>query len=394
MEQDGNGRWFSEETLAVLLPGSARRSLDQRLQSRGRAEAMERTNLIGLTATRIAEVVAPLVDRPFRADQVAHWVLHRDAQSFEEMTSLPKSLRSSLADRLELREPGVRAEVESADGSRKLLFELADGITVEGVAMRDRDKITLCLSSQAGCAVGCRFCVTGALGPGRNLRPEEIVGQYRVMLRRAGRDAERVNIVFMGMGEPLLNRDSLGESLAVLYERVSPKRITVSTAGVVPGIRWLASLERRPKLAVSLNAPDQQRRAHLMPIAATYPLAQLMAALRDFPLERGRRITFEYVIIDRLNDSEDDARALVRLLRGLPSKINIIPFNEDAMRLPDLRRPTAERIDRFAQVVRDGGRTVTVRWSKGCDVAAACGQLKGSATGADQAAIRTGSLSC
>lgn len=243
--------------------------------------------------------------------------------------------------------------------------------------MREGAKATFCLSSQAGCAVGCTFCVTGALGAGRNLRADEMVGQHRVMLRALDPDTERVNLVFMGMGEPLLNATNLGQALDVLSERVSLKRITVSTAGVIPGIRWLAGLSRRPKLAVSLNAPDQHRRVQIMPIAGRYPLAELMAELRTFPLKRGRRITFEYVLIKDFNDSESDALATAKLIRGIPAKVNVIPLNEDAEHFPDLKRPEDDVVNRFAVQLRDAGLTVTVRWSRGEDVAAACGQLRG-----------------
>jgi 23S rRNA (adenine2503-C2)-methyltransferase len=333
------------------------------------------TNLIGKTARQIDTLLAPHVDRGFRARQVAHWILQRHAASFDEMTNLPADLRRRLDGSFVLRDPTVVEVTASRDGSCKYLFELGDGATVEGVAMPEGRKLTLCLSSQSGCAVGCTFCVTGALGAGRNLRPDEIVGQYRVMLRDV--DAERVNIVFMGMGEPLLNTANLGDALDVLAERVSPKRITVSTAGIIPGIRWLAGLERRPKLAVSLNAPDQERRQRIMPIAGRYPLDRLMAELRRFPLETGRRITFEYVVIRDFNDAEEDAARLARLVHGIPSKINVIPLNEDPDVLADLRQPEAAKVDRFAAALRDAGLTATVRWSKGSDVAAACGQLKG-----------------
>lgn len=333
------------------------------------------TNLIGKTAEQIDALLAPHVDRGFRSRQVAHWILQRHAASFAEMTNLPAELRSRLENAFVLRDPTVVGVSASRDGSRKYLFELSDGATVEGVAMAEGRKLTLCLSSQSGCAVGCTFCVTGALGAGRNLRPDEIVGQYRVMLR--GTDAERVNIVFMGMGEPLLNTGNLGDALDVLTERVSPKRITVSTAGIVPGIRWLAGRERRPKLAVSLNAPDQERRQRIMPIARRYPLDQLMAELRRFPLETGRRITFEYVVIRDFNDALEDAARVARLVRGIPCKVNVIPLNEDPDFLAGLRQPEAAVVDRFSMALRDAGLTATVRWSKGSDVAAACGQLKG-----------------
>ncbi len=335
------------------------------------------TNLIARSGPELDELLAPVVDRPFRARQVALWLHQRNVASFAEMTDLPLSLRQRLAEHFSLAEPETVALTRSQDGSRKYLFRLADGATVEAVTMPDGYRLTMCLSSQTGCAVGCTFCVTGVLGAGRNLLPEEIVGQYRVMRRDLEGTTDRVNLVFMGMGEPLLNRSGVGAALPVLYETVSPRRITVSTSGIIPGVRWLGGLPRRPKLAVSLNAPDQRRRQEVMPISARYPLDELMAELRRFPLERGRRITFEYVVIRDFNDAVADARDLARLVAGIPCKINVIPLNEDAEYLPGLKQPTPAAVDAFACAVRDAGLTVTVRWSKGRDVAAACGQLKG-----------------
>jgi 23S rRNA (adenine2503-C2)-methyltransferase len=334
-------------------------------------------NLVGRTSAEIVDLMGPHVDRAFRGRQVARWVVERNASGFPEMTDLSKELRAGLGRAFTIEEPAAIEILESADGSSKYLLRLADDTAVESVLMREGAKATFCLSTQAGCAVGCTFCVTGAIGAGRNLKPHEIVGQYRVMLRALDPTVERVNIVFMGMGEPLLNTDNLGRALEVLYERVSPKRITVSTAGILPGIRWLAELPKRPKLAVSLNAPDQSRREQVMPIARRYPLEELFATLRAFPLERGRRITFEYVLIRDFNDSEDDATAVARLLHGIPAKINVIPLNEDPEHFPELRRPNDETVNRFAVRLRDSDRTVTVRWSRGADVAAACGQLRG-----------------
>ena len=335
------------------------------------------TNLVGKPPAAIASELEPHCDRPFRCRQVAHWLVDRHATSFDEMTDLPAELRRRLQQHFTIADPELVASTASSDGARKFLFALDDGASVEGVAMPEDRKLTLCLSSQAGCALGCRFCVTGVLGAGRNLRPDEIVGQYRVMLRETGSDSERVNIVFMGMGEPLLNTDNLGVALDVLSQRVSPKRITVSTAGILPGIRWLAARPRRPKLAISLNAPDQERRAEIMPISRRYPLDELMREVRGFPLERGRRVTFEYVLIRGFNDAAADAALLVRLLAGIPSKVNVIPLNEDPDHLPGWRAPDAARVDRFGRELAEAGLTVTVRWSRGRDVAAACGQLKG-----------------
>jgi len=340
-------------------------------------EMSDRINLVGRTPAEIEELVAPHLDRPFRGRQVARWVIERNASSFLEMTDISKELRSELGRRFSLEEPIPIDKISSSDGSTKYLLRLTDDVAVESVSMREGAKATFCLSSQAGCAVGCTFCVTGAIGAGRNLLPHEIVGQYRLMLRELDDSVERVNIVFMGMGEPLLNTDNLGHALDVLYERVSPKRITVSSAGILPGIRWLAELRKRPKLAVSLNAPDQGRREQLMPIARRYPLEDLFSALRAFPLERGRRITFEYVLIRDFNDAAADASAVASLIHGIPCKINVIPLNEDPQHFPDLRRPDVETINRFAVRLRDSGATVTVRWSRGADVEAACGQLRG-----------------
>ncbi len=334
-------------------------------------------NLIGKTASEIADLLTLEGEPPYRGRQVANWIHQRDAVAFEQMTNVPKQLRETLAHEYSLAEPSVLDMCASQDSSKKYLFQLGDGATVEGVVMPDGTKATLCLSCQTGCAVGCTFCVTGALGGGRNLTAAEIVGHFRVMRRDLGDSVERVNLVFMGMGEPLLTTKKLGQALAVLYERVSPKRITVSTVGIVPGIEWLGGLSRPPKLAVSLNAPDQERRCLIMPIARRYPLDQLMAAIRAFPLKRGRRITFEYVLIRGFNDSEADAKALGVLLRGIPSKVNVIPLNEDREHFPDLLQPSAETVDAFGRTLRDRGLVVTVRWSKGADVAAACGQLKG-----------------
>ena len=335
-----------------------------------------RTNLVGRSSAEIGELLAPHVDRHYRGRQIAQWINDRNVSDFGEMTNLPVALRDDLDRRFSIDEPEVVDEVSSTDGSRKFLFSLADRVAIEGVSMQEGAKATFCLSSQAGCAVGCTFCVTGALGAGRNLRAAEIVGQYRDMLRRLDSRVECVNIVFMGMGEPLLNTTNLGAALAVLSERVSPKRITVSTVGIVPGIGWLAGLVKRPKLAVSLNAPDQARRERIMPITQRYRLDHLMDALRTFPLERGRRITFEYVLIEGFNDAIEDARATARLIDGIPAKVNVIPLNQDAKFFPELKRPPASVVDHFAAGLRDAGLTATVRWSKGEDVAAACGQLR------------------
>ena len=334
-------------------------------------------NLVGRPRREIEALLEPAVDRPYRARQVASWILDRLATSFEAMTDLPKALRAELATRFEIRDPEVAERAAAPDGTVKYLLRLTDGATVECVAMPDGDRATLCLSSQTGCALGCAFCVTGALGAGRNLEPDEIVGQYRLMVRELPGRIERVNLVFMGMGEPLLNTGAVGTALETLYETVSPRRITVSTAGIVPGIRWLANLPRPPKLAISLNAPDQARRERIMPIARKYPLDALLDAVRGFPLDGGRRITFEYVLIRGFNDRPEDAAAVSRLLAGIPAKLNVIPLNEDPAHIPGLATPGEAVIEAFAAAARRDGLVVTVRRSRGQEVAGACGQLKG-----------------
>lgn len=223
----------------------------------------------------------------------------------------------------------------------------------------------------------CVFCVTGRLGGGRNLTAGEIVGQLDAVLDDAGRSSEGLRVVFMGMGEPFLNPDGVIGALEVLFEIVSPRRVTVSTSGITPAFERFAALPKRPNLAVSINAADEETRTAIMPITRSYPLAGLISAMRAWPLEPRRRILVEYVLIAGVNDSPEAAGKLARLLGGLRAKVNVIPLNEDPAYLPGLKRPAEESIDGFAKALADAGVTVTVRRSKGPDVAAACGQLKG-----------------
>jgi 23S rRNA (adenine2503-C2)-methyltransferase len=334
-------------------------------------------NLVGASRAELAALLAELDPRPFRAEQVYQWVARRMAGAIEEMTNLPKALRRDLGERAVVLDPDVIEVRRGGDGTAKFALAFPDGAVVEAVAMPMEGHTTICLSSQTGCAVGCIFCVTGVLGAGRNLSGGEIFGQYRAILRAEGLVGTPVNVVFMGMGEPLLNLPGVARAVELIAETVSPRRVTVSTSGIVPGIRKLAALERRPKLAVSLNATTQEQRERLMPIAARWPLDELLDTLRAFPLERGRRITFEYVMLAGINDSDDDARRLPRLLRGIPSKINLIPLNPDRRYLGELEAPNEARINDFAGILAAAHVNVTVRWSKGREVAAACGQLRG-----------------
>lgn len=334
-------------------------------------------NLVGTSPAELSELLAPLDNRPFRSQQIYHWLTRRLAGSLDEMTNLPRALREALADHVAVRDPETAEIRRAPDGTTKYALRLDDGAVVEAVAMPMEGRTTLCLSSQAGCAVGCVFCVTGAFGAGRNLTGGEIFGQYRALVRAEGLLGQPINVVFMGMGEPLLNLPNVARAIELLAETVSPRRVTVSTSGIVPGIARLAELPRHPNLAVSLNGTTQAQRAELMPVAARWPLDVLIAALRTYPLERSRRITIEYVLLAGRNDALEDARRLPRLLRGLPVKVNLIPFNPDEEYLPGLAAPDNDRINEFAAILAAANLNVTVRWSKGREVAAACGQLRG-----------------
>jgi 23S rRNA (adenine2503-C2)-methyltransferase len=344
-----------------------------------------RPNLLDLAPSALEQVLGDIVSPAFRVRQIADWLQLRGLSSFDAMTNIPKDVRAKLAEKFTIEMPEVvERTTPAADGSQKYLLKLRDGNRIESVYMPMRDRASICLSSQAGCAVGCTFCVTGFFGAGRNLTPSEMLGQFFIVQQEHEVPPEMMNVVFMGMGEPLLNFENLVITLDVLYRNIAPKRITVSTSGIIPGLEDLARLDRRPNLAISINAPDRKRREEIMPITKKYPLEELMATLHRFPLEKGREMTIEYVLLAGYNDSVEDARALARLIRGLNAKVNAIPFNEDANLPPWMKRPTEAAIDRFADALVRAGARVTVRRSKGREIAAACGQLRGKevATGA------------
>ncbi|MGZ5477240.1 MAG: 23S rRNA (adenine(2503)-C(2))-methyltransferase RlmN, partial [Thermoanaerobaculia bacterium] len=297
-------------------------------------------NLYDLAPAKLESTLGEIVSPPFRVRQIADWLHLRGVDSFDAMSNLPKDVRTQLAGKFTLAMPEVvERTTPAADGSQKYLLMLRDGQRIESVYMPMRDRTSLCLSSQAGCAVGCTFCVTGFFGAGRDLTPAEMLGQFFVAQREHAVPMEMMNVVFMGMGEPLLNLDNVVTTLDVLYRSVAPKRITVSTSGIIPGLEELARLDRRPNLAISINAPDSKRREEIMPITKKYPLDDLMATLRRFPLEKGRDMTIEYVLLAGYNDSPADARALAKLIRGLHAKVNAIPFNEDANLPSWMKRP-------------------------------------------------------
>jgi 23S rRNA (adenine2503-C2)-methyltransferase len=343
------------------------------------------TNLYDVPPAQLDAALAEAVSANFRVRQIVEWLHVRGAGSFEAMTNLPKELRAQLAAQFTVAFPEVVERTPpAADGSRKYLFRLGDGNRIESVYMPMGERTSVCLSSQAGCAVGCTFCVTGFFGAGRNLAPSEMLGQFFTIQHEQQVPRERMNVVFMGMGEPLLNFENLVTTLDVLYTTIAPKRITVSTSGIIPGIDALGALERRPNLAISINAPDQKRRQEIMPITAKYPLPELMASLKRYPAP----ITAEYVLLAGYNDAPHDAVALARLIRGLRAKVNAIPFNEDANLPSWMKRPADAAIDRFVDTLVQNGVAVTVRRSKGREIAAACGQLRGKEIATGRAARR------
>jgi 23S rRNA (adenine2503-C2)-methyltransferase len=328
--------------------------------------------------------VAALGQPAFRARQLWSWIYHHGAGDFDAMTTLAKSLRARLAERYRLDRPAIARAQVSRDGTRKWLLRTPDGQEVESVHIPEATRGTLCVSSQVGCTLTCRFCHTGTQRLVRNLSAGEILGQ--VMLARdelgdwpsPAADRQLTNLVMMGMGEPLYNYDNVAKALRIVMDgegiAISKRRITLSTAGVVPAMRRCGA-ELGVNLAVSLHAVSDALRDEIVPLNRKYPLAELLAACRDYPgVHNARRITFEYVMLKGVNDSPADAREMARLLKAIPAKVNLIPFNPWPG--APFECPSADVIERFAQILFEGGLTAPVRQPRGQDIMAACGQLK------------------
>lgn len=334
-------------------------------------------NLYGMDRETLAGALAPLTFRPFHADQVYHWLYGRNATDIGAMTDLPAALRSALADRFRVAWPEIADVRLSRDGSKKYVLRLEDGGEIEAVYIVYGSRVTLCLSSQIGCPLACRFCLTGTMGLVRNLAPGEITGQVSVLAHDNGLARNGYRVVLMGMGEPLNNYDAVLRAFRILVDEkgfgLAPRRVTLSTAGVVPGIERLGKETPRPRLAVSLGAARDALRDDLMPINRKYDVKTLMEACRGFPLAPRERVTFEYVLLDGLNDAPADARLLARLIRGVRAKVNLIPYNEAGV--PGFRAPAQDRANRFREALLARGVPATIRWSKGRDIGAACGQL-------------------
>ena len=335
-------------------------------------------DVTGLLRGEVEALMVELGQAAYRGRQLFQWVQARRATGVSAMTTLSRDLRAMLAERIIVNRPEIAREQRAADGTRKFLFRLRDGEEIESVLIPDEDRLTACISTQVGCPLACRFCVTGLMGMRRNLTSSEIVGEILTLQDRLVGQERISNIVLMGMGEPLLNFHEVERALRILCDEhganFSPRRITLSTAGHVPGIQKLAASDLGVNLAVSLSATTDEVRNQLMPINKRWPIADLLKACRAYPLPQRRRLTFEYVLLQGVNDSDEDARRLVRLLRGIRCKINLIPFNA-TRDLPDHPSPR-QRIEAFQQILCDAQLTATIRESRGQDISAACGMLR------------------
>jgi len=346
-----------------------------------------RLDIAGAELHELEQSLADLGEPRFHGRQIFQWIHKRGVTDVALMSDLSRELRAALAGHFDLRTPSVVRREQSSDGTTKFLLRLDDARHIETVCIPESfsgstdpgeaDRITFCLSTQVGCAMRCAFCLTGRMGIDRNLTAGEIVGQVRVLVRELGLDDQRFNIVLMGMGEPLHNYDNTMKALRILADEygmaVSPRRVTLSTVGVLPALERLATEPVMPNLAISLHSTTEAQRDLLVPINRKYGIEELLSACRRFPLKRRERITFEYVMLKDVNDTPEDARRLVRLLSGIKGKVNLLPLNE-AAGIP-FERPSDAAVNRFARILSERGVTVSVRKSRGRDIRAACGQL-------------------
>ena len=345
----------------------------------------QRVNLIGIPRAQLNDMLVERGHKPFRTKQLWQWLYWHGVTDFDAMTNLSKDFRQKLADEFVIERPQVSEALNSVDGTAKWLLKFPDGNEVETVHIPEADRGTLCVSSQVGCTLTCKFCHTGTQRLVRNLTAAEVVGQMMLARDAFGEwptpsDHSRMitNVVMMGMGEPLYNYDNVAAALRIVMDgeglSLSKRRITLSTSGVVPAMRKCGE-ELNVNLAVSLHAVDDDTRDHIMPINKKYPLEELLDACRTYPgVTNARRITFEYVMLKGVNDSDADARQLVQLLKGIPSKINLIPFNPWPG--SDFECSSATRIAAFQTTIQDAGLSAPVRTTRGEDILAACGQLK------------------
>jgi len=338
---------------------------------------MEPVNLVGMTSAEIEAAITESGEPRYRARQIYAGVYRKLRRDWDRFTDLGKPLREKLRARFSIEYPAASRTFVSRDGTLRYLFDVGPGQRIEAVFIPEENRDTLCISTQVGCAMGCIFCATGRLPMLRNLSAGEIAGQVLALEADRGVQSKRLNIVIMGMGEPFNNYENVMSALRLMTCRegmsISPRRITLSTAGIAPGIDRLAREPIQPNLAISLNATTDAVRDRLMPVNRKWNIAALLDACRRFPIAERRRITFEYVLIDGINDSVEDARRLVRLLGNLRHKVNLIPLN--ACHALEFRPPAPERVEAFAQTLAEHYVTASVRRPRGEDIAAACGML-------------------
>jgi len=344
-----------------------------------RSEGSAPLDLLGFLPAELESLVESMGAPRYRGRQVADWIYRKGATDLGALSNLPRELRDELHRRAIVGVPEIERRTPSADGSEKIVFRFEDGARVQSVLMPDGARLTLCVSTQVGCGFGCAFCYTGTMGLLRNLTAAEIVGQVAAVAGTLAPGQRLTHIVYMGMGEPLANYAATVKSLRILTDPrafgFSPRRITVSTVGLVTGIEKLARESLRVNLAISLHATDNEIRDGLMPVNKGFAIEELLAACRRFPLPFRQRMTFEYVLLADVNDSRQDAVRLARLLKGIRAKINLIPFND--WEGSTFSRPPLPRILAFQGLLLEQGIIATVRWSKGEDIGAACGQLRG-----------------
>ncbi len=337
-------------------------------------------NIKQFTLSGLQEKFNELGLERYRAQQVFQWLWQKNTGDFSKMTNLSKDLRALLADRFDIDLMKAEQTACAADGAEKYLFKLTDRNRIESVFIPETKRNTICVSTQAGCAMGCKFCATSLLGLKRNLLAHEIAEQ--VQLVTADQDVATSNVVFMGMGEPLHNLAAVEDAIGILSTtiglRISQRHITVSTIGLIDGLRLLIDSPLKTKLAISLNFPDEKQRQNMMPATKKYPLKEVLKLAREFS-EKKHMVTFEYVVIDGINDSVRDARLLLRLLKNIPSKINLIPYNPHPS-LP-YKTPGLAKLEQIEQVLMDSKHAVTTRKSRGQEILAGCGQLALTAIG-------------
>lgn len=341
-------------------------------------QAEAATNLFGFDRAELEQLAQELGEARYRGRQIFQGIYGAAPQSLENLTSLSRSFRQKLASQFTAAFPLVRQKIASRDGAVRYLLEFSDGQAAESVYMPERDRVTLCISSQVGCAVDCAFCFTAMMGLKRNMTAGEILGQVYAIAEDQRLDSRRrLNIVFMGMGEPLLNFLPVMKTVKLLADpdgmAMPLRRITISTSGIIPRIRDLAAEPLRPKLAISLNASTDEQRSALMPLNRKYPLADLLAACRDYPLRPRERLTFEYVLLDGVNDSPEDAWRVASFVSGLRAKVNLIPYNSGAGLA--FKPPPFERVLAFQEILAARQIPAFIRISRGQDIRAACGQL-------------------